>query len=124
VGKYFLSLVVRKNLVVHCVSSAHGAENIGIWAAQITCCTCMVPANFQHEMLRCGRRSFFCPWLYGVVVPILVGFVGEGSGRKVCEEAIGIVGLFQDCTSLIETSERCGKDNRMLLALHLVGAHY
>jgi len=75
------------------------------------------------EMLICGRRSFFCPWLYGVVVPI-VGFVGEGSGRKVCEEAIGIVRLFQDCTSLIETSERCGKGHRMLLALHLVGAHY
>jgi hypothetical protein len=123
VGRYFLSLVVRENLVVRCVSSAHhGAENFGIWLAQITCCTCMVPANL-HEMLRCGRRSFFCPWSYGVVVPI-VGFVGEGSGRKVCEEAIGIVRLFQDCTSLIETSERCGKGHRMLLALHLVGAHY
>jgi hypothetical protein len=64
----------------------------------------------------------------GVVVPI-VGFVGEASGRKVCEEAIGIVRLFQDSTSLIETSLEEAKGgvgkqgHRMLLALQLVGAH-
>jgi hypothetical protein len=50
-----------------------------------------------------GEEAFSVPGCMGVVVPI-VGFVGEGSGRKVCEEAIGIVRLFQDSTSLIETS--------------------
>ena len=51
-----------------------------------------------------GEEAFSVPGRMVLLSLLLALLVGEGSGRKVCEEAIGIVRLFQGSTSLIETS--------------------
>ena len=60
---------VCESLVVHCcVVRAWRRKYWCMGMPKIPYCTCMVPADL-HEMLGCGRRSFFCPWLYGCRCP-------------------------------------------------------
>jgi hypothetical protein len=67
VGEYFSSLgCTRESRCTFLCIPRVALKNWCMSLPRIPYCTCVVPANL---MLKCGRRSFFCPWSYGCLGP-------------------------------------------------------
>jgi hypothetical protein len=69
VGRYFLSLGCTRESRCTLLCSPRVALKLLVYEHAQNTVLHLYGTSKSHEMLKCGRRNFFCPWSYGCLGP-------------------------------------------------------